>query len=132
MKEKIKGFFKTAVQFILNPRLLLCFGIGWMITNGWSYVLLGLGTWFENEWMIGIASAYLAFLWLPVSPEKLVTVAIAMTLLRWLFPHDKKTLGILKKTYGDLKQTFRLKKQQRQEKKQHQANCPTEEGSDTP
>jgi hypothetical protein len=132
MKEKIKGFFKTAVQFILNPRLLLCFGIGWMITNGWSYVLLGLGTWFENEWMIGIASAYLAFLWLPVSPEKLVTVAIAITLLRWLFPHDKKTLGILKKTYGDLKQTFRLKKQQRQEKKQHQANCPTEEGSDTP
>ena len=132
MKEKIKGFFKTAVQFILNPRLLLCFGIGWMITNGWSYALLGLGTWFENEWMIGIASAYLAFLWLPVSPEKLVTVAIAITLLRWLFPHDKKTLGILKKTYGDLKQTFRLKKQQRQEKKQHQANCPTEEGSDTP
>ena len=61
-----------------------------------------------------------------------MTVAIAITLLRWLFPHDKKTLGILKKTYGDLKQTFRLKKQQRQEKKQHQANCPTEEGSDTP
>lgn len=132
MVDKIKRFIKRAIAFILNPRLLLCFGIGWMITNGWSYVLLGLGTWFENEWMIGIASAYLAFLWLPVSPEKLVTVAIAITLLRWLFPHDKKTLGILKKTYGDLKQTFRLKKQQRQEKKQHQANCPTEEGSDTP
>ena len=129
MKEKIKGFFKTAVQFVLNPRLLLCFGIGWMITNGWSYVLLGLGTWFGNEWMIGVASAYLAFLWLPVSPEKLVTVTIAIALLRWLFPNDKKTLGILKKTYADLKQTFRLKKQQRKEKKH---NRPTEEGSDLP
>ena len=118
MKEKIKGLFKTALQFILNPRLLLCFSIGWMITNGWSYVLLGLGTWLENEWMIGVASAYLAFLWLPVSPEKIVTVAIAITLLRWLFPNDVKTLGILRKTHGELKQAFRLKKQQRKEKKQ--------------
>ena len=118
MKEKIKGLFKTALQFILNPRLLLCFSIGWMITNGWSYVLLGLGTWLENEWMIGVASAYLAFLWLPVSPEKIVTVAIAITLLRWLFPNDVKTLGILRKTHGELKQAFRLKKQQRKKKKQ--------------
>jgi hypothetical protein len=129
MKDKIKRFFKTAVQFVLNPRLLLCFGIGWMITNGWSYVLLGLGTWLENEWMIGIASAYLAFLWLPVSPEKLVTVAIAITLLRWLFPNDKKTLGILRQTYAGLKQTFRRKKQQRKEKKQNRSK---EKGSDSP
>ena len=131
MKEKIKGFLKTAVQFILNPRLLLCFGLGWMITNGWSYVLLGLGTWLKNEWMIGVASAYLAFLWLPVSPEKLVTVTIAITLLRWLFPNDQKTLGILKRTYADLKRTFRRKKQQRREKKQT-ITCPTDEGSDSP
>ena len=129
MIAKIKGFLKTAVQFALNPRLLLCFGIGWMITNGWSYVLLGLGTWLNNEWMMGIAGAYLTFLWLPVSPEKLVTVAIAIALLRWMFPNDKKTLGILKQTYTDLKQTFRLKKQQRQEKKQ---NRHTDEGSDLP
>jgi hypothetical protein len=118
MKEKIKGFLKTALQFILNPRLLLCIGLGWMITNGWSYVLFGMGTWLENEWMLAVSGAYLAFLWLPVSPEKLVTVTIAITLLRWLFPNDQKTLGILKKTYADLKQTFQLKKQKRQEKKQ--------------
>jgi hypothetical protein len=117
MIAKIKGFLKTAVQFILNPRLLLCFGIGWMITNGWSYVLLGLGTWLNNEWMMGIAGAYLTFLWLPVSPEKLVTVAIAIALLRWLFPNDQKTLGLLKQTYSELKQALRLKKEQRQEKK---------------
>lgn len=126
MKTKIKGFFKTAVQFILNPRLLLCFGIGWMITNGWSYILLGLGTWLKSEWMIGIASAYLAFLWLPVSPEKLLTIAIAIMLLRRLFPNDKKTLGILKDTYAQVKQAFRLKKQQRKEQHNHHTN----EGSD--
>ena len=117
MKEKIKGFFKTAVQFILNPRLLLCFGIGWMITNGWSYVLLGLGTWFENEWMIGIASAYLAFLWLPVSPEKLVTVTIAIALLRWLFPGDQKTLAVLHRWYEKTKAAVNRHRERRAEEK---------------
>lgn len=125
MKERLKRFLKTAVQFVLNPRLLLCFGIGWMITNGWSYVLLGLGTWLENQWMIGVASAYLAFLWLPVSPEKLVTVSIAIVLLRWLFPNDQKTLKVLKRTYADVKATFRRKKQQK-------SKDPTDEGSDLP
>ena len=129
MKNKIKSILKTAVQFFLNPRLLLCFGIGWMITNGWSYVLLGLGTWLQNEWMMGIAGAYLTFLWLPVSPEKIITIAIAITLLRWLFPNDRKTLGILRRTYAELKQTFRLKKQQRKEKKQNRSN---KKGCDSP
>lgn len=117
MKEKISRLLKIVLQFLLNPRLLLCFGIGWMITNGWAYVLLGLGTWQQNEWMIGIAGAYLAFLWLPFSPEKVITMTIAVALLRWLFPNDQKTLGVLKQAYADLKQTFRLKKQQRREKK---------------
>lgn len=95
MKGKLKARLKKAVQFILNPRLLLCFGIGWMITNGWSYVLMGLGTWLNIPWMIGASGAYLAFLWFPFSPEKLLTVAIAIFLLRWLFPHDQKTLAVL-------------------------------------
>lgn len=118
MKEKIKSFFKKAIQFLLNPRLLLCFGIGWMITNGWSYVMFGLGTWLGNEWLIGISSAYLAFLWLPVSPEKLVTVTIAIWLMKLIFPNDEKTLGTLRQMLASIKKTVRRKKQEHQEKKQ--------------
>ncbi len=118
MKEKIKSFFKKAIQFLLNPRLLLCFGIGWMITNGWSYVMFGLGTWLGNEWLIGISSAYLAFLWLPVSPEKLVTVTIAIWLMKMIFPNDEKTLGTLRQMLASIKKTVRRKKQEHQEKKQ--------------
>lgn len=121
MKEKLKAFCKTALQFVLNPRLLLCCALAWMITNGWSYVLLALGTWLKNEWMIGIASAYLAFLWLPVSPEKLVTVTIAIFLLRRLFPKDQKTLGILKQTYANVKAAFGRQWQKHKEKKQEKA-----------
>ena len=95
MAEKVKNWLKKALQFLLNPRLLLCFGIGWMITNGWSYVLMGIGTWLQIEWMIALSGAYLAILWFPFSPEKIVTAAIAIFLLRWLFPNDKKTLAVL-------------------------------------
>ena len=94
MREKIKQLLKKAVYFVLNPRLLLCFGIAWMITNGWSYVMLAVGTWLGIPWMIAVASAYLTILWLP-SPEKILTCAVAILLLRLIFPKDKHTLGVL-------------------------------------
>ena len=106
MKEKLK----KVLQFLLNPRLLLCLGIAWLITNGCSYLMLAIGTWLGSGWMIGVATAYLTFLWLPISPEKLVTFAIAIALLRWLFPDDRKTLAILKDGYAKVKAAFRARK----------------------
>lgn len=103
MKKKTK----KVVEFILNPRLLLCVGIAWMITNGWSYVLLGIGTWLGNQWMIAVAGGYLTLLWIPFTPEKILTAAIAITLLRWLFPKDEKTLKVLRRMYAKAKSSFR-------------------------
>ncbi len=99
MKEKLKKI----LQFIANPRLLLCWLIAWMITNGWSYILLGIGTWLGIGWMTAVAGAYLTFLWLPISPEKIVTCAIAIFLLKLLFPGDQKTLAVLKNLYEKTK-----------------------------
>lgn len=93
--EKLKQNLKKALQFIANPRLLLCFLIGWMITNGWSYILFGVGTYLEIDWMMAVSGAYLTLLWLPFTPEKIITCAIAIALLRWLFPGDQKTLAVL-------------------------------------
>ncbi|MBQ7922689.1 MAG: hypothetical protein IJ325_08955 [Clostridia bacterium] len=81
----------------------MCIAIAWMITNGWSYILFAIGGYFEIPWMLGIAGAYLAFLWLPVSPEKLITIAIAIALLRWLFPNDTKTLAVLRRLHTNIK-----------------------------
>ena len=129
MKQKIKNFLKKAVLFIANPRLLLCLGLGWMITNGWSYVMLAVGTWLQIGWMIAVAGAYLTFLWLPISPEKIVTIAIAMWLLKVLFPDDQKTLGVLKASYAKLKAAVAAKKEQRRERKEgkNDEHNPTEE-----
>lgn len=113
MRERIKRFLLGAVKFILNPRLLLCFGIAWMITNGWSYVMLAVGTYFGIPWMIAVASAYLTVLWLP-SPEKIVTCAIAILLLRLLFPRDKLTLGVLQDMRRAAIEAFRNRKRKKQ------------------
>ncbi len=113
MKEKIKIWLKTAVRFILNPRLLFCLGLAWIITNGWSYILFGIGTYFQIGWMVAVSGAYLAFLWFPFSPEKLATVAIAIFLLRWLFPGDQKTLAVLVQMKNKFKAAFQNRKKKR-------------------
>jgi hypothetical protein len=111
MKQRLRRI----LQFFANPRLLLCLGIGWIITNGWSYIMLVVGTWLGIGWMIAVASAYLTFLWLPISPEKIVTVAIAMALLRFLFPNDQHTLGVLKDLYAKVKEKLSAKKEKTKE-----------------
>ena len=110
MLAKLKKWLKAAVSFLLNPRFLLCFGIGWMITNGWSYIVFALGTFFNIPWMIAVGGAYLAFLWLPISPEKIVTVAIAIWLLKKLFPNDERTLAVLARMQKRIRETVKKKK----------------------
>ncbi len=121
MKEKLKKI----LLFVSNPRLLFCILLAWMITNGWSYVMFALGTYFEVAWMIGVSGAYLAFLWLPISPEKVVTIAIAIALLRFFFPNDQKTLAVLKELYQKARGAIKRGKEKKNEKKKQSdgADC---------
>ena len=118
--EKLKQNLKKAVQFIANPRLILCFMIGWMITNDWSYILFGLGTFLGIEWMIAVGGAYMALLWLPFTPEKIITCAIAIALLRWLFPNATKTLAVLRGWYEKARAAFRARKERKADEKSRQ------------
>ncbi len=92
---KIIRFISQLHLYFLNWHFLLCFGIAWLITNGWSYIALGIGTFLGWPWLIAVSSAYLALLWIPFTPEKLITVMIAMLLLRWIFPKDRNALELL-------------------------------------
>lgn len=118
-RDRLKQGLKKALQFIANPRLLLCFFVGWMITNGWSYILFGLGTYFEIDWMVAVGGAYLALLWLPFTPEKILTCAIAIALLRWLFPGDQKTLAVLHAWHEKAREAFRNRKAKKEQKMPH-------------
>lgn len=102
-KQKIKDEIKSWTRFLLNPRLLVCFLIAWMITNGWSYVLFGLGLFLKIDWMYMVGGAYMSLLWLPFTPEKLITVLIAIGLMRFLYPKDQRTLGFLREKISRLR-----------------------------
>ena len=114
MKEKIKKI----LWFILNPRFLLCFGLAWLITNGWCYIFIAVGGALGIEWMTAVGAAYFAFLWLPISPEKIATFAISIALLKLIFPKDEKTLGVLRGLYTKAKSAFKNRKSKRRRDKQ--------------
>lgn len=105
IKTTLKIWFKTIIEFLLNPRLLLCFGLAWIITNGWAYITLGIATLLKLEWLGAIAGAYLAALWVPFTPEKIITVIISIFLLKLFFPNDKKTLQKLHDMKEKIKST---------------------------
>lgn len=125
-KEKIKTWVKKLVAFLLNPRFVLCFGLAWMITNGWCYVFIGVGSFYEIEWMFYVGTTYLAFLWLPFTPEKIITVPIAIAFLKWLFPRDEKTLAVLVDMYQKAKDALKSKKKKKKENEQEYQNEQSE------
>ena len=98
-KEKLKQFFKTylkkAIDYFKNWKMLLSFGIAWMITNGWSYIFIGLGIWLKIGWMWKVGTSYLAFLWLPFTPEKLITIPLSILVHKIIFNKKKKGEKIL-------------------------------------
>ena len=90
-------WLKLLGKVLINPKMLLTFGIAWMITNGWSYVFVGFGIRFDIKWMLSIGLGYQAFLWFPFTAEKIITVAIAIFLAKVLFPRDIKLQTELQK-----------------------------------
>lgn len=95
-KERICDSAKRWGRFLLNPRLLLCLFIAWMITNGWSYILFAVGMLLKINWMRLVGGTYMGLLWLPFTPEKIITVLLAIVLLRLIYPKDRRTLGVLR------------------------------------
>lgn len=87
----------SKIKPYLTWHFLLCFGIAWMITNGWSYIFVLLGSVLHIRWMLTIGASYLAFLWLPITPEKVITIPIACWFVRKIFPNDFDTVNRIKK-----------------------------------
>ena len=122
MKINVKEKFKKIVEFILNPRFLLCFGLAWMITNGWCYIFIGVGSYYDIEWMFYVGTTYLAFLWLPITPEKIITIPMAIGFLKLIFPRDKYTLGVLIDMYQKAKDALKAQKRKRKRTSQKEEN----------
>lgn len=94
---------KIWLRRLLNWRFLICFGIAWMITNGWAYIFIGLGIILKIDWMRNVGTGYIAFLWMPWTPEKLITIPIAIWLLKKIFPKNYELVAELENELAELK-----------------------------
>jgi len=65
--------------------------------------MFGLGLLLKIDWMYMVGGAYMSLLWLPFTPEKLITVFIAIALMRYLYPKDQRTLGVLREKLAGLR-----------------------------
>lgn len=99
MKQRILKFLKP----FLNIKFLISFGLAWMITNGWCYVFIWLGSWLGIKWMFVVGTSYLAFLWMPFTIEKIVTIPLAIFFQTRLFPKDKKLNKQLQEMNNEVK-----------------------------
>lgn len=124
LKTRIYRTLKKWLMVVLNPRLLLCLFIAWMITNGWSYVLTFIGTACDIPWMVVTGGAYMSLLWVPFTPEKIITVLIALFLMRVIFPHDKKTIGVLHDELNKLKSAYVRQRDKRRQKRKAKVKNP--------
>ena len=115
MRINIMSKLKKLIEFILNPRFLLCFGLAWMITNGWCYIFIAAGSFYDIEWMFYVGTTYLAFLWLPITPEKIITIPLAIAFLKMFFPKDQQTLAVLMQMYQKAKDALKGKKKKAKE-----------------
>ena len=98
-ESRLRSFYdrrlKSWVRALTNPHLLICFALAWFITNGWAYAAAGIGYFAGIDWMRNIGMVYLGILWMPGTPEKLFTFAIAIFLLKHILPDDERTLSML-------------------------------------
>ena len=107
-KEKWKRKLKSLFRALTNPHLLISLGIAWFITNGWSYVFFGVGLYLHIPWMYRIGAFWMGLLWIPGTPEKLVTFIIAIWLLKVLFPDDTRTLAMIRRKRRQVKEEVKL------------------------
>ena len=132
METQLKKFFRwlwTYLKPFTNWRFLICYGLAWFLTNGMWYVIAGMIPVFIVPipitpiswmplWLVNFARAYIVFLYLPFTPEKLVTIPLAIFLLVKLFKNHNKTRVQLDDLYSQSKEDWaKLKNKFKRKKK---------------
>ena len=102
LKPRLLIYLKSPylILFYLRAswKYVISFSIGWCITNGWAYVFAVIGVgWFKD-----FALWYIGFIWLPTTPEKIITIPLSAIIHKWLWKESNETASKFGKTMTDL------------------------------
>lgn len=101
--KKLMRFYKEHPIFVYHKiryswKYIISFMIAWFITNGWAYILA-----FGNiEWLSVIAKSYIAFLWLPFTPEKIITFPLAVIIHKMIWREGNERIKLANKIQMNL------------------------------
>lgn len=101
MKRLFAWLWKYLKPFA-NWRFLISFGLAWLITNGIWYIFAFIPMRLP-DWLVWFSRSYIAFLYLPITPEKLITIPMAIFFQTQLFKSDTKTKKQLDEMYSQAK-----------------------------
>lgn len=93
LKEHLANLYKSIKPY-LTVKMIISFAIAWFITNGHAYMLFGWGMIDDIEWMKWYGGAYVAILYMPFTPEKIITIPLGVWFYKILFRKtiDKRRL----------------------------------------
>lgn len=107
MLNKLKGKLYAFIRFLLDWRTAISFIIAWMITNGWCYIFIILGATYKITWMSVVGTTYMAFLWLPCTPEKLITIPLTIVIKKFIFKRrmnmETSNIKIVEQTFKEIR-----------------------------
>ena len=81
---------KTYISPFLNWRILVIYVPIWFIMSGWTYLFIYLGTRHHISWMLASGTFWATILWLPITPEKLITIPLTLLIYMRVFGHGNK------------------------------------------
>ena len=82
---------KTYISPFLNWRILIIYLPIWFIMSGWTYLFIFLGTKYHIGWMLASGTFWATILWLPITPEKLITIPLTLFIyVKWVGHGDPK------------------------------------------
>ena len=87
--EHLLKKIKTYISPFLNWRILIIYVPIWFIMSGWTYLFIFLGTRHHVGWMLAAGTFWATVLWLPFTPEKLITIPITLVIYVKLFGHKE-------------------------------------------
>ena len=83
---------KTYISPFLNWRILIIYVPIWFLMSGWTYLFIFLGTKYSVGWMLAAGTFWATVLWLPFTPEKLITVPLTILVYVKLFGSGNEKL----------------------------------------
>lgn len=106
--KRLWNKIKTYISPFLNWRILVIYVPIWFIMSGWTYLFIFLGTRYHVGWMLAAGTAWGTILWLPFTPEKLITVPLTLFIyVKWVGHGDPKLEALMVEAKNDWEATKR-------------------------